>query len=54
MGLDAPANGESMILGIGIAMGNATPQLTHVADLASPHVDDDGIARMFAQLGLTH
>ncbi|KFI50868.1 HAD family hydrolase [Bifidobacterium callitrichos] len=40
--------------GIGIAMGNATPQLTHVADLTAPHVDDDGIARMFAQLELTH
>ncbi|PST48910.1 hypothetical protein COO72_05220 [Bifidobacterium callitrichos] len=92
MGLDAPANGEGMIpgigkgtgltivaahygirvedtiafgdsendlemiqaAGIGIAMGNATPQLTHVADLTAPHVNDYCIACMFAQLGLTH
>lgn len=38
--------------GVGVAMGNAPDELKAVADLVTDHVDDDGLARAFARLGL--
>ncbi len=37
---------------VGVAMGNAHPEVIAVADLVTESADDDGIARGFARLGL--
>jgi Cof subfamily protein (haloacid dehalogenase superfamily) len=38
--------------GTAVAMGNAPADLASVADLVTDHVDDDGLAKAFARLGL--
>ena len=38
--------------GVGIAMGNATPDVKEAADFVTDSVDDDGLARAFAHLGI--
>lgn len=37
---------------VGVAMGNGEDELKAVADLVAPGVDDGGLARAFAELGL--
>ena len=37
-------------VGLGIAMGNGHPELKEIADRVAPPLDEDGIARMLAQL----
>ena len=36
--------------GIGVAMGNAAPEVKDVADLVAPAVDEDGIAAVLESL----
>ena len=38
--------------GIGVAMGNAIPQLKVVADHITDHVTEDGLANAFKHVGL--
>lgn len=38
--------------GIGVAMGNAVPEVMEVADYVTADIDDDGIAKALKQLGL--
>ncbi|MCW5952954.1 MAG: HAD family hydrolase [Propionibacteriaceae bacterium] len=38
--------------GTAVAMGNAPAELAEIADLVTDHVDDDGLANAFRQLGL--
>ena len=37
---------------VGVALGNATPQLKEVAQFISDHVNQDGLAKAFKQTGL--
>lgn len=39
--------------GVGVAMGNGRPEVKAVADFVTSDIDDDGLARAFAHLGLT-
>lgn len=38
--------------GVGVAMGNAAPEVKASADLVTDDVEDDGLAKAFARLGL--
>ncbi|PHP51986.1 Cof-type HAD-IIB family hydrolase [Actinomyces ruminis] len=38
--------------GVGVAMGNAAPEVKASADLVTDDVEDDGLARAFVRLGL--
>lgn len=38
--------------GVGVAMGNASPEVKEAADLVTAAVEDDGLAAAFARLGL--
>lgn len=38
--------------GVGVAMGNAAPELLEVADLVTAPVNEDGLAKAFVRLGL--
>ena len=38
--------------GIGVAMGNADDDTKAAADYVAPHIDDDGVARALADLGI--
>ncbi|WP_269843834.1 HAD family hydrolase [Actinomyces qiguomingii] len=38
--------------GVGVAMGNAAPEVKAAADLVTDDVEDDGLARAFTHLGL--
>lgn len=40
-------------VGLGIAMGNGHPELKAIADRVAPAMQEDGIARMLAELGHT-
>lgn len=40
--------------GVGVAMANGRPEVHAVADIIADHVDDDGLAKAFLQLGLTN
>lgn len=40
-------------VGTGVVMGNGHPDVKRVADVEAPHVDEDGLAKVMAQLGLT-
>ena len=56
---DTIAFGDSMndaemlaAAGLSVCMGNGSPELKEMADLVCPNVDDDGLYKAFAQLGL--
>ena len=35
--------------GLGVAMGNASPEIQSVADVVTSHIDDDGVAAAIEQ-----
>ena len=37
---------------VGVAMGNASPDVIAIADLVTDDVEDDGLANAFRKLGL--
>ncbi len=39
-------------VGLSVCMGNGSPSLMKICDLVCPGVDEDGLAKMFRQLGL--
>ena len=47
-------NDAEMLLaaGIGVAMGNAEPEVKELADRVCESVDDDGVARELERMGL--